>query len=64
MIWRLCDGSRTEEEIVERLGSEFEVGQGDDPERDVRKILGLLLEENLIDNATETDSASVTNESP
>ncbi|HET6278359.1 MAG TPA: HPr-rel-A system PqqD family peptide chaperone [Candidatus Polarisedimenticolia bacterium] len=63
-IWRLCDGSRTEEEIVERLSSEFEVGQGDDPVRDVRKILGLFLEEDLIDNASETDSAPVTNESP
>ena len=64
LIWRLCDGSRTEEEIVERLTSEFEVGQGENPKRDVRKILGLLLEENLIDNTAEANSASVTTESP
>lgn len=64
LIWRLCDGSRTEAEIVQRLHSEFEVGQGQDPRRDVSRILGLFLEEDLIDNATETGSVSVTGESP
>lgn len=51
MIWRLCDGSRTEEEIVARLTSEFEVDEAADPARDVSEILGLFKKENLLDNS-------------
>lgn len=49
-IWRLCDGSRSQEDIVRQLMTEFRIEGEADPERDLHQILKFLMQESLIDD--------------
>lgn len=47
-VWRLCDGSKTVDDILEQVGVEFAFNDGDQPRSDVRGLLGNLREQGLI----------------
>jgi hypothetical protein len=47
-IWRLCDGSRSANEIAGTLGAEFQVGPEHTPGTDVHVLLGIFRDARLI----------------
>ena len=47
-IWRLCDGSRSADEIAEMLGTEFQLDPEHDPGADVEVLLGTFRDASLI----------------
>ena len=47
-VWRLCDGSKTVDDILEQVGVEFAFNDGDQPRSDVRGLLGSLRAQGLI----------------
>ena len=47
-VWRLCDGSKTVDDILQRVGVEFAFNSGDEPRSDIQGLLGNLREQGLI----------------
>ena len=62
-IWRLCDGSRSQEEMTDRLTAEFQIDEGEDPALDVRETLRFLSAEELIYNLGRSNSGPVSADS-
>jgi hypothetical protein len=49
-IWRQCDGTRSQDDMIRDLGGEFRFEGQEHPERDIPRILQSFREEALIDN--------------
>jgi len=47
-IWRLCDGSKTVDDILDKVGVEFAFNDVDRPRSDIKGLLGNLREQGLI----------------
>jgi len=47
-VWRLCDGSKTVDDILQQVEVEFAFNSGDQPRSDVQGLLGNLREQGLI----------------
>jgi hypothetical protein len=47
-VWRLCDGSKTVDDILEQVGVKFAFNDGDQPRSDIKGLLGNLREQGLI----------------
>lgn len=47
-VWRLCDGSKTVDDILRQVGVEFAFSEKDQPHTDIRGLLGSLKEQGLI----------------
>lgn len=47
-VWRLCDGSKTVDDILQQVGVEFAFNSADQPRSDIQGLLGNLREQGLI----------------
>lgn len=47
-VWRLCDGSKTVDDILQQVGVEFTFSTGDQPRSDIQGLLGNLKDQGLI----------------
>ena len=47
-VWRLCDGSKTIDDIVQKVEVEFAFSSGDQPRSDITGLLGNLRDQGLI----------------
>ncbi len=48
LVWDLCDGGHSAEEIARQLQDRFAVPPGSDPAADVREILGVFQDKGLL----------------